>query len=506
MIDSAVAEALKEPQFDSFYQKTAESLKAEDENCIPVITRQFLRAGYREKEILLLILKHFKGVEHIGFLQDILSREVITARMGRIILDIFNKSDMILESGIASRLLDLDALSQKINHSVLSESIDDSVIQLFISRPSKEHEGIMVELINDVGPKCTIFLARLFEASQAVGHEMLKLAVSEPTLQSYQLLAELHEKTGNKEVLKIAKRIAHMLKQQGIDVAAAESKEPREAIFKAAELPEPRAFVTMIDAEGFRLIFMLKPISQHEIKIFNIMLSEEKGIADIDAVTSLRRESLQLIKNLFADKKIDFTEIPAGKAAFLVLEASALHEQRGGMVSPNMKLWKMLFSDIAPAATGPAIYEIFNGADIQADVHLKQESVKLLDSTEIPYWFIAADGGRDMWHKLRQFLDNAASATQAPSEDWEQRLLKETADQFFTAARLKTFRRRLEEMAYILYIKGNVENSRLAFAEALDLASPGLIPSEHEFCSAIIRKGIAYFKSYAARTASSSPA
>ena len=62
IIDKAVAEARKETQFDSFYQKTAEALKAEAENCIPTITRIILRADYRQKEILLQILKYFKGV------------------------------------------------------------------------------------------------------------------------------------------------------------------------------------------------------------------------------------------------------------------------------------------------------------------------------------------------------------------------------------------------------------------------------------------------------------
>jgi hypothetical protein len=504
IIDKAVAEARKETQFDSFYQKTAEALKAEAENCVLTITRRILRGDYRQKEILLQILKYFKGVEHIGFLQDILSREIITARMGRIILDIFNKSDMMLEPGIASRLLDLDALSQKINYSVLSGSIDDSDIQTFISRPSTEQAGIMIELTEDTGPKCVIFLAQLFKASKATGHAMLKLAVSEPTTQSYQLLEQLYDKTGDKEIQRIAKKIAHALKHQGIDVAAAQQKRHQNAIFKTAELPEPRAFATMIDAEGFRLIFMLKSISQHEIKIFNIMLSEDKGIADIEAIASLRRESQQLIKNLYSDKKIEFTEIPAEKAAYLVMEALTLTEKRG-ILSPNMVQWKTLFSNLLPVASMPAIYEIFNPTDIQADGKLKDQSAVLLEVNEIPYWFIATDGGRDMWARLRQPADNELTVHDFQTEDNDNELVKETVNQFFTAERLQKFRRRLEELAYIFYIKGNLENAKIAFAQALDFATPGLEPSENLFCSSLIRKGIAYFKSYSARAAGSSP-
>jgi hypothetical protein len=505
LLDTAVADALKEQQFDSFYQKTAEALRAADERCVPVLTRRILRAGYKEKEILLQILKYFKGVEHIVFLQDILSREVITARMGRIILDIFNKSDIILESGISSRLLDLDALSQKINHSVQSGSIDASLIEVFISRPSREQEGIMVELIEEAGPTFAIFLARLFDINTAVGHAMLRLAASEPAPQSYALLAQLYEKTGNKEILKTAKKMAHTLKQQGIDVAAAESKKPHEAVFKAADLPEPRAFATMIDAEGFRLIFMLKPISQHEIKIFNIMLSQDKGIADIEAVISLRRETQKLIKNLFADKKIEFTEIPTGTAAYLVKEAAGLTEQLTGAVSPTMVQWKTLFGDILPDGSMPPVYQIYSAAAIQADTELLQQSEKLLEQTEIPFWFIVTDSARSMWLRCRQAAENTASDAAMHVEASDNELIKETADQFFTDERLNKFRRRLEELAYIFHIKGNTELAKIALAQALDLPSHGRIPSENTFCSAVIRSGIAYFKSYAAKKTAGSP-
>ncbi len=334
---------------------------------------------------------------------------------------------------------------------------------------------------------------------------MLKLAASEPTEQSYALLAALYEKTGNKEILKTAKKNAHILKQQGIDVAAAEKKKPHEAIFKTADLPEPRAFATMVDAEGFRLIFTLKPISQHEIKIFNIMLSEDKGIVDIEAVTSLRRETQKLIKNLFSDKKIEFTEIPAGKAAYLVQEAGTRTEQLSGNVSPNMVQWKALFSDVLPADPLPPIYQMYPAADIQADAALLNQSEKLLETTEIPFWFIVTDSARDMWQRIRLAGENTASEAALHDEAVSNALFKETADQFFTRERLNKFRRRLEELAYIFHVKGHTDLAKIAFAQALELESQGIIPSENNFCCAIIRKGIDYFKAYDVKKKAVSP-
>ena len=90
-----------------------------------------------------------------------------------------------------------------------------------------------------------------------------------------------------------------------------------------------------------------------------------------------------------------------------------------------------------------------------ADGKLKDQSTVLLEVNEIPYWFIATDSGRDMWARLRQPTDNALPVMDIQTEDNDNELVKETANQFFTADRLQTFRRRLEELAYIFYLKGN---------------------------------------------------
>ncbi len=50
LLDTAVAEAQKEQQFESFYQKTAEALKAADENCVPLITRRILRLATKRRK------------------------------------------------------------------------------------------------------------------------------------------------------------------------------------------------------------------------------------------------------------------------------------------------------------------------------------------------------------------------------------------------------------------------------------------------------------------------
>ncbi len=488
LLDQAVATAGAQQQVDAYFENIAAQLKDVSEDCIALITRRILRADYAEKEILLQIMKYFKGVEHIEFLQDMLDREVITARMGRIILDIFNKSDMIIETGMTSRLLDLDALSQKVSHSVLSGAVAAADAELFISRPPKEQQGIMIELIAEAGPKCALFLAELLKLSKAVGLAMLKLATAEPTEASYRLLIDIHERTGNKDILRTAKKAAHALRQKGVDIGAEPDKKPRKSVFKTAELPSPTAFATMIDAEGFQLLFMLKPISQHEIKIFNTMLSQEKGIQDIEAITALRRETKQLITNILGDKKIEFIEIPVPHGAFLLTEAIDMIRSKGGVLSPVLEQWKQLFADMLPAASRHEIHDILDPDAVRADTALAAKAPVLMDSTECPYWFIATKDGRDIWTSLRR-------ADAGPDEPPAEEEIARAAELFFTGPRLKAFARRMEEQAYIFHVKKRPDDAKIAFAQALALAEPGLKPSENLFCLETIRRGIKYFTS-----------
>jgi len=236
------------------------------------------------------------------------------------------------------------------------------------------------------------------------------------------------------------------------------------------------------------------------------MLSQDKGIADIEAITSLRREAQKLIKNLFSDKKIEFIEIPADKAAYLVQEAAARTEQQTGIVSPTMVQWKTLFGDIIPADSLPPVYQLYSADAIRADTALLRESEKLLEHTEIPFWFIVTDCARSMWQQYSQVGDTASAEAFPQDSDREAALMTDTADRFFTSEQLKKFRRRLEELAYIFHIKGNTELAQIAFAQALNLESQGGRPSENSFCSSIIQKGLSYFKSYAAKKAGGSPA
>jgi len=102
-------EALDSPQSELFYRQKAAQLQDITPECIPALTRRLQKAGWAEQDVLVQLLAQFRGVEHVGFLQEFVGREAFMPKTGMKILDIFNKSDVIIDSGIAGRLVDREA-------------------------------------------------------------------------------------------------------------------------------------------------------------------------------------------------------------------------------------------------------------------------------------------------------------------------------------------------------------------------------------------------------------
>jgi len=493
ILDALIAEASSSRQFDSFYAAKARDIREADPDYFPALAKRFLKSSHREKEVLLNLLRHFKGVEHIKFLQDFIRREPFLPSTGLMILELFNKSDAMIEPGIASRLLDLDSLTQRIKHALLQGALDAALIAEFFKRDDNEKEGILTQLLEETGMKFSLFIVRAIEADEPQGMRVVHFVTRSFDEASFKMLNDVFSRTGNKEIAKVMKKAAHSLRQKGIALDLPADKEQQDAVFKKAVLPDARASGS-IDAEGTRIIFMIKPVTIYETKIFNIMTSDRKGVHDIEVINSLRRETRVFINRLMADKKIEFLETGVENAAFLVEEACRFTEAQGGIVSGNIVQWRTAFAEILGAQQQPLIYDILT-PDTTIDLNsLADRGRELIEATRLPYWFVVTPEARDSWMKLTNILYSPLVLDDTQKRERVNECISETAAQFFTPQRCGIFKRRLEEFAWFFYSKDRQELAKTALAVAHALIAADLRPAENRFCREIIRSGFLFFE------------
>jgi hypothetical protein len=311
---------------------------------------------------------------------------------------------------------------------------------------------------------------------------------------SFKILSGLFEKTKRKEIEKIIKKIAHGLKQKGVDVKAPEMKKKKESILKKIALPEIRAFVSAIDPEGYRLVFMIKPITTFEYKIFNILISDVSGLQNIEVVSGLRKECQLFINRLSADQKIEFLETSPENAAFLVEEACRLTGEYGKALPTTIEQWHATFGDLRNARKTPLIYDLFSAELIQGSGCRDDKMGLLLDEEIIILWFVVSAEAKENWRKMTNILYSPIVLNDAQKKERIRGLMMDTAKQFFNEAKKRSLKRRFEEQAWWLHARSQPEKAQAALQAAALFADPGLQPEQNRFCMGIVQRGFKLFE------------
>ncbi len=498
ILDEVVAAASKGSQLDSFYEQKVTEIRALDDSFLPV-SKRFAKADPREKEILVHFLRYWQGLEHIQFLQEFINREVFWPRIGTMILELFNKCDAMVQPGMASMLLELDALAQRLKqHATNRDAVDDPAVQRsieeFTKRSEREKEGILIQLVEEVGEEQVPLLLAICEKDPAWALKTAALIGSLNTTTSLEILKRLYEKTEQKDILKIIKKTIHALRQKGVDVAEYEPQATEEAVFKKITLPEARAFVSSIDGVGDRIVFMIKPVSAHESRVFEIFMSDTSGIRDISSVSIIRKEAEQFIDKLTGEEKVMFVETTPGNACFLVEEAYRINEQAGMVVAGSIAQWRSVFSDTPGQNTQPIIYECLDAAAIENQQSLLSKAEKLFKRVEILVWFIESDEAKEGWMKVKQIKNSPLVLSQVQIEERVREQYRETAQAYFSGKTRALFKRRLEELAYLYNRQGQDEEARLALCAALSLTSD-MPPGNNPFCLSLIKESFKFFES-----------
>ena len=180
---------------------------------------------------------------------------------------------------------------------------------------------------------------------------------------------------------------------------------------------------------------------------------------------------------------------------FLVEEACKRTEDQGSIVSANISQWRKSFSDKIGAKRHPAIYDYFNEDEIKSGGCLPGKEEELFEQTDIVFWFIVSEEAKEKWMKMTRILYSPLVLSDVQKKERVHELQVETAREFFNEERKKVYKRRLEELSYFMYRKGQGERAGIALSVACSLVLPDMRPENNQFCMEMVKKGFKYFES-----------
>ena len=502
MVDEIVGECSTLPDTISLVSKIRE-LERSNADYTAVLSKKFSKSTIAQQEFVIHhLLPHLKKFSLSGNLNNLVQKETLAPRIVIDILHYLIRSDTIVDPHLleqANRAEELvTQFSTLVENNVSLESQEGATLfDKFCDSTLSLQMGMLMELIHLKGEKCKSLLLKVLSTSDKLSHKVIEYLGSLADKNSLLLLTYLLQEVKDKECAKSIKKTLYRLKNKGVEVSSPEPVIPAPPEKKKVSLPSPTAYATSIDPLGERLIIAVKPTSDQEVTIFQFLVSDQKGINDLIVSLSTPKEWKNHLTKLQSTKGLTLVEIDLPYCIFLIKESTQKNHESGTRIPESYFLWKKFSNEIGDSLESAMIYRILNAEEIRSQESLLGKSPGLLKERELTLWLLE---WRFLLDSYRELYDAEHSTLVLAEYQKEQRvseIVNKTTRQFFDDKNRLVFQRRLEETAYILWKKGNVEDAKAALAAALAFAPQGVPSEKHPFALKTVEENFKFLKEQA---------
>ena len=317
--------------------------------------------------------------------------------------------------------------------------------------------------------------------------ERLARVVDVPHAAALRDLATAADERGWKAAAKDARRALYRFSQRGIVPPAA----PAEPAPAPRWLTAPmEGWLSGLDGRGDRLVWIARAQPGGGLHVMTAILNEPKGLRDVNLAEMPRKSLRRMHDDLRTRHAVRMTE--ADGAYCDALLAEGFERARAGGTAEPVGQYPALRARLTTHPPAPREPPLIARVDPEsmASGAASADGAKLLDELEFITWALDRE-------TLAPYLDEIQSARESPlvlsrpqQEDRVQAAVARAERELFGGAHATTWRRRLEEMAYVLHAGGRRELARTAAATAVALAA-GTTPLP--FFTELLRRSVGAF-------------
>ncbi len=302
------------------------------------------------------------------------------------------------------------------------------------------------------------------------------------------LLRRLGTGAPSKAVTKAVRRSIFRLKSKGLSFEEMEERAP--AVYRVPKAPSPEAYVTPIDAAGNRLVSLALPRLPQGLLIFHVLFNDGEGIIQFNGFEGSRRSFHDYIEGFQTEAHTELAAAPAEYGHGLIEEAAARNRQGGKPLPKEYLEMRPLLGQPPALPLKPIIYEYVKEEEIHAHPELLDRAPGLFENPLFSDWYLEeAQSGK----YLGLLQDASASPLVLSPYQQESRMADiyvQAVQELFPAEMRGRYRRRLEEMAYILWKKGEENEARVSLAAALALGGEARILAPHPFLLELVKRSL----------------
>jgi len=174
----------------------------------------------------------------------------------------------------------------------------------------------------------------------------------------------------------------------------------------------------------------------------------------------------------------------------LIMEAAEIGQKKGSSPSPEFLKWRPLMGSSHSLPLRPLIYGYLEEEETKSRPELLDRSASLFQLSSFNTWSLEEEESKKYFALLKEV--SASRLVLAPHQK-EGRLIEiyqQAVHDLFDGPRRLLYRRRLEEMAYVLWKNAQENEARVALAAAAGMEKESGILAPHPFLMELVKRSL----------------
>ena len=358
----------------------------------------------------------------------------------------------------------------------------------------KEIQSVIEEIKSDIQgekPEEEIVHALLLILNNApeTAGQVLEDLVKIPYPSIASILQRLFEISGDKKIRKIIKRSLYRLKGKGIPIEEAKL-ERGGPVFRPRQAEPPKGWGGGFDFLGQRFLVLAVPHKGSGWTVMQGITSDTQGLVDFSGGEMNRRGFRVFFEEVQKGSPFPLVEIKPSYVGFLFVDAYHLTIQKGKTPPQDYLRLRGEIERIKKEEEKALIYSHIQESEIEGDERLLQRGGELLKMDFYSGWRIEEEEIRPYADEVWEAEESKLVLNPSQKEIRFQEIYQRALSDLLPEERRSLYRRRMEEMAYILFKLGREEEAKITLAVALDLKKPARLIQPNPFLFQLVIKSI----------------
>ncbi|MBW1996690.1 MAG: hypothetical protein JRJ29_01860 [Deltaproteobacteria bacterium] len=298
----------------------------------------------------------------------------------------------------------------------------------------------------------------------------------------------------DKSVQKSIRKALFKLKQRGISIPDLERpKISKPRLAKIFDHAESIAYIGPIDGAGNRPLFLAVPKFPRGYDVGIGVANDELGFKEFVAGTQSKKRMNEL-KDFFLERVLDPVETSVAHVAQIMEMAYASQKSTPDDEASQgyLRISPWILENVT-IPERPLIYDYISPEDISKSLLTSSQIGRLLDHKLLETWVVDPEAIEPLMEEIQAAQESPILISDAQRASRIGEIKAEGVSKIYPLARRKTLKRRLEEMAFVFFKKGEEQCARIALAAALSLDEDDTIFGANPFLMALVERSIEFY-------------